>query len=129
RNNIINNIKQIGIAVRTWALDHQDKYPMQVQATNGGILELIGAGMAFMHFAVMSNELSTPRIVFCRQENDPKRVPATTFERVVSGLANKIPFTNNNNVSYFVDVDDLDTLPQMILHGDNTVAIVVVLAK
>src|SRR5437667_3567809 len=102
RINCLNNIKQIGLSFRTWALDHQDKYPMQVQATNGGTFELIGAGMAFMHFAVMSNELSTPRIVFCPQENDPKRVPATTFERVVSGLANQITFTNNNNVSYFV---------------------------
>src|SRR2546428_12227388 len=58
--NCANNLKQVGLSFRTWALDNGDKSPMQVSVTNGGTMELVGAGMTFMHFAVMSNELSTP---------------------------------------------------------------------
>ena len=123
RINCLNNIKQIGLSFRTWALDHQDKYPMQVQATNGGTFELIGAGMAFMHFAVMSNELSTPRIVFCPQENDPDRVSASTFASTVPPGTPQVPYTNNNNISYFVGVDATDTRPQTILTGDRNLSV------
>src|SRR5438105_4650643 len=38
------NLKQIGLSFRTWALDHRDRYPMQVSTTNGGTMELAGTG-------------------------------------------------------------------------------------
>src|SRR5213080_3548516 len=31
-----NNLKQIGIGLKTWALDMNDRYPMQVASTDGG---------------------------------------------------------------------------------------------
>src|SRR2546426_161404 len=57
--NCINNLKQIGLAFRTWSLDQSDKFPMQVSVTNGGTMELVDNGPVFVHFLVMSNELST----------------------------------------------------------------------
>src|SRR5215813_8903115 len=62
------NLKQVGVAFRTWALDHNDKYPMQVSITNGGSLEFTANAvnpMVFEHFTMMSNELSTPKVLFC----------------------------------------------------------------
>src|SRR2546427_9718150 len=59
------NLKQIGLSFRTWALDNQGNYPMQVSITNHGAMELVGTGLLFSVFQVMSNELSTPRVLLC----------------------------------------------------------------
>src|SRR5438034_10150255 len=42
RINCTNNLKQIGLAFRTWALDNQDQYPMKVSANQGGASESVG---------------------------------------------------------------------------------------
>ena len=31
-----NNLKQIGLGLKTWAMDFNDRYPMQVPASEGG---------------------------------------------------------------------------------------------
>src|SRR3954452_15480918 len=64
----LNNLKQVGLSFRTWSLDNQDHYPMQVSVSNGGTMELVMQGNAFVHFQVMSNELSTPKILICPQD-------------------------------------------------------------
>ena len=104
RINCSNNLKQIGLAFRTWALDNGDKYPMQIAVTNGGTMDLVESGMVFRHFQVMSNELSTPKILFCPEENDRKRAPANTFQSAISSSL-AVPLTNDNQISYFVGVD------------------------
>ncbi len=53
----INNLKQIGLAVRVWALDNEDRFP-----TN---------------FLCMSNELNTPKILVC--PSDTNRIVAPDF--------------------------------------------------
>src|SRR5206468_4838060 len=60
-----NNLKQVSIAFLIWAGDHRDKFPMQLSVSNGGTMEFIGTPETFRHFQVMSNELGTPRILFC----------------------------------------------------------------
>src|SRR6478672_12699337 len=55
----VNNLKQVGLAFRTWALDNNDTNPPLLSITNGGTLELVGSSGVFIHFSVMSNELST----------------------------------------------------------------------
>ena len=110
-----NNLKQIGLSFRQCALDLGDKFPMQVSTNQGGTMELVASGAAWVHFRVMSNELNTPKIVFCPQEKGKGKIVATTF-----GTAPfpSIPFTNDNSVSYFVGVDAKDTHPSMWLAGD-----------
>ena len=44
RINCTNNLKQIGIAAKTWALDNNDCYPMQVSTNNGGTFEFVSGG-------------------------------------------------------------------------------------
>src|SRR5262245_4694744 len=77
--NCVNNLKQVGLSFWTCALDNQNRYPMQVPVTNGGTMELVDSSPAFVHFLVMSNELSTPKILICPQDPDPNRANATTF--------------------------------------------------
>ena len=83
-------------------------------------MELITGGYVFPHFQVMSNELSTPKILMCPQEPDSWRVLASTFcSQIPPGATVTVPFTNDNNVSYFVGVDAVDTNPNAIMTGDH----------
>ena len=68
--NCMNNMKQIGLAYRTWALDNNDQYPWNLSVTNGGTKELTAPGAVHpdhnpIQFEVLSNELYTPKILIC----------------------------------------------------------------
>src|SRR5262245_22374036 len=117
------NLKQVGVAFRTWALDHNDRYPMQVSVTNGGTMELVGSPMVFASFSVMSNELSTPKILFCPSDHDKRRIVATDFPGMPGGSTKPVLFGGDTNLSYFAGVDATDMLPQMFLTGDDNLAI------
>src|ERR1035438_6389279 len=72
-----------------------------------------------MIFLVMSNELSTPKILYCPSESESSvRQAATSFAGSNVGTANSTPYTNDLNVSYFIGVDAQETYPQMLLTGD-----------
>ena len=130
RINCVNNLKQVGLSFRQWALDNGDRNPMQVADASGGSLRhvetarIAGATQVasvgvFAHFMVMSNELNTPKVIICPSEFESARQAATTFGGL--GGANTIPFTNDFNTSYFVGVDSQDTFPQMFLAGDRNI--------
>ena len=61
----VNSLKQSGLAFTVWSSDNNDKFPMAVARTNGGSMEFITGPNAFRHFQVMSNELSTPKVMTC----------------------------------------------------------------
>src|ERR1041385_5986557 len=42
RINCTNNLKQIGLAFKTWALDNSDQYPMRVPLAQGGASDAVG---------------------------------------------------------------------------------------
>jgi prepilin-type N-terminal cleavage/methylation domain-containing protein/prepilin-type processing-associated H-X9-DG protein len=130
RINCTNNLKQVGLAFKTWAIDNGDQFPTRVPGGNGGASESSGfrtvnnvqttSRGSFAFFCVMSNELSTPKIVMCPAEADAARQTSSTFGgSLPAGSANSTPFTNDLNVSYFVGVDASDTQPQMFLTGDH----------
>ena len=131
RINCVNNLKQVGLSFRTWALDNGDVYPMRVSSATGGWSEDVGVHLngptqagsrgVFKMFMVMSNELSTPKILMCPSESDTARQAASTFAGTVGATAAAIPYTNDNNVSYFLGVDAQDTFPQMFLVGDHNI--------
>jgi hypothetical protein len=100
-----NNIKQIGLAFRIWEGDNNDKYPMAVSVTNGGAMEDVLAGNPMRVFQVMSNELSTPRVLLCSEDEGRQR--ATNF------------LLTAKNVSYFVNADAIEANPQDIMIGDD----------
>jgi hypothetical protein len=112
---------------------------MAVGMNNGGAKEAIGvrgiqteqtrnynpssgvcAGV-FSMFLVMSNELNTPKILYCPSEYDQTRSQATTFLGTQTGTlpGGTTFFTRDHNVSYFIGVDADDTYPQMMLSGDH----------
>jgi prepilin-type processing-associated H-X9-DG protein len=106
----VNNLKQIGLATRIWEGANNDKYPTAVSITNGGAMELMSGPNAWRNFQVMSNELSTPKVLFCGAETDKDRFVATNFT-----------FFNNSNISFFVGVDANETNGLSLLSGDHNI--------
>ena len=107
----VNNLKQCALAARVWEGDNNDKYPPRVPGTNGGTMDFITGPNAWRHFQVMSNELSTPKVVFCPEESDQNRFTATNFVNF-----------GNSNISFFFGVDVTnETNPAMILSGDHNI--------
>ena len=121
RTSCVNHLKQVSLAFRIWAGDNNDKYPAQLSITNGGAMEWAEAGSAYGVFLVMSNELSTPKILFCPEENNPQRRATNTFGFTPSpgNTAALIPFTATNNLSYFAGLDGDETQPTAIITGDD----------
>jgi competence protein ComGC len=105
----VNNLKQIGLATRVWEGDHNDKYPMQVSVTNGGAMEFAFGPNLWKNFQVMSNELSTPKVLICPRPPE-SRMAATNFD-----------FLRNSNISFFIGVDAEESNPQLILGGDRNI--------
>ena len=107
-NVCIMNLKQTGLSFRIWEGDNNDIYPMGISVTNGGSMEQAATGNVVSTFLLMSNELSTPKILICPA--DTSRFVADNF---MGGLA-------NSNISYFVGVDVTnENNPQLIISGDS----------
>ncbi len=115
----VNNLKQIGIATRIYAIDNQDRFSWQVPQSQGGTAEIaqprsdtdalldndgkpIFDANAWQHFLALSNELSNPKVLRC--PNDESRTQANTFQSTPSKWAGSIPF-DKNSVSYWLRTD------------------------
>jgi hypothetical protein len=105
--NCVNNLKQIGIAFRIWGEDNGDKYPMQLGLAEGGVRELAATGNVAAVFLVMSNELSTPKVLVCPVEPNPQ---------LLRGFSTNF---GNQNVSYFIGLDATYDRTNAILTGDD----------
>src|SRR5512140_3671815 len=117
----VNNLKNVGLAFRIFSTDNGDRFPMNVPTVEGGSADAnANALLTWMHFAAMSNELSTPKIVVCPSD---QRVESTTFASnvVATAAKNVVPFNNNKNASYFVGIEADETRPQQFLSGDRNV--------
>ena len=136
-----NNLKQVGLAFRTFAIDNDGNMPQTLATSQGGASEDVGIrtltaqqrivaangaisgsrGVSMM-FLVMSNELSTPKILFCPAEYESSyRQASSSFAGVQTANANNVLYTNDLNVSYFIGVDAQETAPQMFLTGDHNI--------
>src|ERR1039458_2039857 len=119
-----NNLKQIGVGLKTWAMDFNDRYPMQVPASEGGppdqsafATSPYGAPYTYQIFGALSNELSTPRILVCPSD---ERTANTNFN-MLAGNSAAGAYLANANVSFFAGKDAQDTNPQMLLVGDRNI--------
>lgn len=106
----INNLKQDVLAYKMWANDNGDKYPQQVTAAKGGAMETAQDGNVASIFKMMSNELSTPKILVC---------PADAHHSVAKNFSK----LDNSGISYFASLSASDDQPQTILIGDDNFAI------
>jgi prepilin-type N-terminal cleavage/methylation domain-containing protein len=130
----VNNLKQCGLATRVWEGDNNDRYPMAVYSAQGGAYEFVHhTGNSATPttptpsmittvpyqgkvFQVMSNELSTPKVLLC---------PADSFHSVAStNFGNKGSLSGDfdlTRVSFFIAPDAQESDPQMLLFGDQNI--------
>jgi prepilin-type N-terminal cleavage/methylation domain-containing protein len=127
----ITNVKQIGLSFKVWEGDHGDKYPTALSTASWGAMENIvnqnssaAAGYGVTNvFCVMSNELSTPKVLHCpadvSQTSNPTDLAKATGP-VASAATNWAGF-GPQGLSYFVCGDASDKHPKMILVGDRNI--------
>ena len=144
RINCVNDLKQVGISFRLWEGDNNDRYPMAVDTVKNGALEAVYSALSTtptpaynecVIFSCMSNEVNTPKILFCPADNGIWVGPNNPAPGVVRAAAtNWITFdpTIGQNppnyanctfqyLSYFVCGDAYESYPQMILDGDRSI--------
>ena len=90
----MNNLKQVDAACQLWANNNQGKFPMAVSSN------------AVLCFQLISNELFTPRILFC--PSDKNSSAATNFSTAFSA----------KKISYFVGLDAKSSNTPVWLAGD-----------
>ena len=106
RVSCVNNLKNVGLGYRIFSTDNEGQFPWAVSTNKGGSSEFSqDADNAWRQFVVISNELSSPKILACPQ--DPERKQAPNF----TGFG-------TNNLSYFVGLLADETQPRSILGGD-----------
>ena len=117
----VSNLRQVGLAFRVFANDSGDILPMGLPMAQGGSAEARGASPGspvpsnYWHFAAMSNELSSVRILACPSDNyGAARVQATNWTDLTTRGRNKA-------VSFLVGYDATDANPRMILTADRNV--------
>jgi len=145
RISCVNNLKEVGLAFKIWEGDNNDRYPMAVTSATGGAADYtyaaqIGANAATFKygvcviFGVMSNELSTPKILACPSDSGvtgvaslSTRTFATNFSEICGPGATAGTYTTGIGslgqfyISYAVDGDAQDAYPQMLLTVDRNV--------
>jgi prepilin-type N-terminal cleavage/methylation domain-containing protein len=141
----VSNQKQIGLGYRIFSNDHDDRYPFNVQklflygvnaanAANTGALGGLGASgagpllfrntsasvQAWMHLQILSNELSSAKIVICPSDRNRLNDEAIDYLQNADSLsaANR----GNAAISYFIGLEADESKPQAILAGDRNIA-------
>ena len=97
-----NNLKQIGLAMRLFANDHDGKLPMEVSQANGGVREIFEkkeAHRIYRTFAIMSNDLgNNPRVLV--DPADEETIVATTFNTLRRSESDQVVFDGNVHTSF-----------------------------
>ncbi len=111
----INNQKQMGVAIKVFANDHDQNYPYKVQ---GSSLNNNNNWMdAWRHFQMFSEEIGTSKLLICPGDVLRKANEALNFtDEVGRGLQE--PGKQNAALSYFIGLEADETKPSSILFGD-----------
>ncbi len=115
----VNNGKNVGLAFRIFSTDNEDKFPFQLSTNSGGTAEyLVGSsavvgGNTYRHLQILSNELSTPKIILCPSDSAHTGLEATNFGNDFQSATKK-----NKAISYFIGTDAQETYPNSVLSGD-----------
>ena len=92
----VSNMKQAGTAIILWSMDQEGKYPWIVKPLEGGSH---GRTEAWEHFATLTNELATPKVLHCL--SDKGRTPADQFVGTPASFMSQ----GNNALSYAIGTE------------------------
>jgi prepilin-type N-terminal cleavage/methylation domain-containing protein len=111
RISCVSQLRQVGLAMRSFANEHRDKFPPQAPISEGGTRTLT---FAWIHYGVLSNELSSPRLLIC--PSDKERSAAADFSAAPGGFSH--PTNRNRSLSYFVGTHAYVQQSLTLLAGD-----------
>jgi prepilin-type processing-associated H-X9-DG protein len=107
----MSNLRQVGLAINVFAVDHNDEFPMRISVTNGGSMEFVGTGSPAPHFHTVSNYLSG--------DWRPLRCPTDESKERTTNHAS----LNDRNISYFLSMDASYRTTNIILAGDRNLEV------
>jgi prepilin-type N-terminal cleavage/methylation domain-containing protein/prepilin-type processing-associated H-X9-DG protein len=99
--NCLSNLKQVALSFRLWAQDNEDRFPWMVSEEDGGGQSAFV--LAHNQYLIMSNELSTPKIMVCPSDKKVKR---------------SIQWAAFPGLSYFAGICANEGFPTTMLAGD-----------
>jgi prepilin-type N-terminal cleavage/methylation domain-containing protein/prepilin-type processing-associated H-X9-DG protein len=128
-------LKQIGLALRMFSNDNQERFPWSVGATAGGSGVPNPAGPTALPLAPGSNpanfraiekELNNPKVLACPSDGETTKATQWTeigerTSEVLNSTADIVPANTDGGgtkISYFIGIDATETRPQSILSGD-----------
>lgn len=137
RISCVNGLKQMGLALRMFSNDNQERFPWLIPAQAGGSGVAANAAAAVTapgsnpaNFRAIEKELNNPKVLACPSDGAVQK--ATQWTEIgarVSDVANSttdvVPGDTdggNSKISYFVGLDAQETRPQSILSGDRNTA-------
>ena len=103
----VNNLKQIGLAMRLWAEDNDGRFPWKVDQPEGGKPNGTGNARVNRQLSHVSNELASTTILLCPA--DVRKVTAANFSTIVAA-----------NVSYALCNEADEKRPRVILSTDRS---------
>jgi prepilin-type N-terminal cleavage/methylation domain-containing protein len=104
----ISNHRQIGVGLRVWSGDNEEKFPWSVPMSSRGSM---GSIDWTDNYRAASNELASPKILFCPTDKE-KSQPAGW---------GPLQLDAERHVSSFVGLDATESKPQSILAGDRNI--------
>ena len=120
RINCVSNLKQVGLSLRMWSNDHEEKFPWTVTVANGGTLTPpANYGKNVDIFRAVSNEMTNPKVLRCA--SDGGRQAANTWALTTGPGADPNYGISEQKISYFVGLNGDETKPQTVLSGDRNV--------
>jgi competence protein ComGC len=94
-----NNLRQVWVALQLWGGDHQDQLLWNASIADGGTRLHPLSANAWFHYAYLSNELNSARVLFCPSDTG---TPAEDFTgNPAHGYLH--PNFRNRATSYFLD--------------------------
>jgi prepilin-type N-terminal cleavage/methylation domain-containing protein len=110
----LNNLRQTGLAFRSYTMEHQGDFPWHVAREEGGTYGP-QAGDGWRNFYVASNELGTPRLLACPSDRYTKAT-VTDWSTSSNGFAH--PDNRGRALSYFTGLDSYEELAVTFVAGD-----------
>ena len=130
----VSNLKQVGLAFRIWANEHDDRYPYFYSTTvnpvtGSTLLSNTTGARVWEHFQILSNEIQNAKIVLCPADRNRQNDAAEDFLNGTgsagangSTLSYSAPAKGNNATSYWVGLEADEARPQSLLAGDRSIA-------
>src|SRR3954469_17854657 len=109
----MSNLRQIGIAFRVFAMEHDGYYPWHIDPADGGTFGP-DAGKAWKNYNAAAEELNTPKILVCPSDKVTLAVANSWDE--FRAVANR-----NRALSYFTGLDGYEQIPAALVAGDRNI--------